>query len=109
MLGDTSLQTVVANSILKKKYGLNLIKFSVWPILANIEQSQTLHSSYPPPPPHLILPTQLREGGDGGSIYSTIYHEVFLAPSHILASILAQIVILLWIDTVSVTCIEYSQ
>ena len=56
MLGGTSLQTVVANSILKEKFGLNLIKFSIWPLLANIEQSQTLHSYYPPPPPHTTNP-----------------------------------------------------
>ena len=78
MQGDTSLQTVVGTSILKKNFGLTLIKFTIWPLLDNIERSQTLHSYYPltpphTPPPSLFIPTILKGGGGrGGSIYSTV-------------------------------------
>ena len=41
MQRDTSLQTVVARSILKKNIGWTLINFSIWPLLGNIERSQT--------------------------------------------------------------------
>ena len=82
--GDTSLQTVVANSILKKKIGLNLIKFSIWPLLGNIERSQTLHSYYPLTPPHTttipFYTYKTQGGGNGGFHLFNGINRIFFGP-----------------------------